>query len=111
MNIIIKPTNNCNFDCLYCYNAGASTSRVMSVEEAKRIINKVYTASDDRTIRFIWHGGEPLLMGEDFYRNILEYTQEIESSSRRIKHSIQTNGFLLRTEYIDLFTMCKVPVK
>ena len=53
---------------------------------------------------FDWHGGEPLLMGVDFYETIINAQQQlINSHSIEFKNAIQTNGILLTEKYLKFF--------
>jgi len=49
----------------------------------------------------IWHGGEPLLAGIDFFKKIVELQALIKNHI--FENSIQTNGTLLNYEYLDFF--------
>jgi uncharacterized protein len=55
-------------------------------------------------VHFCWHGGEPLLMGLDFYKEVVR-VQNIITSRDNVKFSnvIQTNGVLISEEWISFF--------
>jgi len=52
-------------------------------------------------LHLIWHGGEPLLVGSTFYREIIEIENEY-SSRIKITNSIQSNGTLLNQEFASI---------
>lgn len=84
MTIIIKPTFNCNFRCLYCYLANdiKADDFMMDVEVAKSIVKQAidYCCLNHRKkLTLIWHGGEPLLWGNDKFRHAPEELQVIAS--------------------------------
>jgi len=70
---------------------------------AKKIVKDI--AADEQenestTAEIIWHGGEPLLAGIDFYKSIFDYQKRFPIS---FKQSFQTNGELMTQEWCDLF--------
>jgi radical SAM protein with 4Fe4S-binding SPASM domain len=54
-------------------------------------------------VEIIWHGGEPLLMGPEFYKNVHYYSSTLLEPSVRIKHSIQSNLLLYDDSLYDIF--------
>jgi uncharacterized protein len=52
---------------------------------------------------FIWHGGEPLLLGRDFYKKAVWLQQKFRRDGQLITNTLQTNGTLLDDEWLDLF--------
>lgn len=105
LNIIIKPTHFCNFNCKYCYNEDLRTP-LMTLETLENVIKKscnyIKNNNNCNGIDFIWHGGEPLINGIDFFRNVIEL-EKLYSKNLKIINSIQTNGFLLDKNWIDFF--------
>lgn len=66
---IIKAVSSCNLACSYCsaeQYMDHSRSSVMSNSVLKRVIEEIGRTQERP--RFLWHGGEPLLAGKDFYR-------------------------------------------
>ena len=58
----------------------------------------------DKNITFIWQGGEPLLIGIDFYKRAIEYGKILAKKfNKNIYHSIQTNGTLINDEWAKFF--------
>jgi len=58
---------------------------------------------DQNDIEFIWHGGEPLLAGLDFYRKAVEFQHAWEQKGRKITNFIQTNATLVTSEWARFF--------
>jgi uncharacterized protein len=56
-------------------------------------------ASPDTIIRFSWHGGEPTLLGLDYFHHIVEIQKRHQSDQKRIINGIQTNGTLLTAKW------------
>jgi len=72
----------------------------MDAEIAGQTIAKVAQyCGEGRKIHFVWHGGEPLLAGLEFFRVISSECKKLPS--HEIENSIQTNGYLLTQEIID----------
>lgn len=99
--IIVKPTYDCNMSCNYCSVEGHNTSPRMSLQTVDRLFERVTDfCGTDVPIYLIWHGGEPLLMGPDFYDYIGQKTKECAEST--IINALQTNATLLDHEFIDV---------
>lgn len=103
-SLMVKPTHDCNMNCEYCF-VSKLTREDRETKMPLEMVNKLYELLNKFTKRaeIIWHGGEPTLMGPDWYKNVIElskyYSQEIE-----ITHSMQSNGtlFMSNPEWINL---------
>ncbi len=103
---IIKPTYNCNMMCKYCSVYGYDVGSSMNLETVDVLFERaIEFCGNERAIYFIWHGGEPLLMGAEFYRYIGHKTEE--NKSIRIMNGIQSNALLLADEMIDIIIRYK----
>lgn len=103
ISLIIKPTNACNMRCKHCYHSNRGyDNRGMSVSVFEDICIK--TSIDYDRINIIWHGGEPTLMGVDFYEHIVSIENHIlEKNNVEVRNFIQTNASLIDEYYIDFF--------
>lgn len=106
---LIKPTNNCNLRCKYCFidNNIKSSSQIMPIDIAKKAIDQIakFILSPHNTSNkcsILWHGGEPLFWGASKYRAILCYMHETYPNVAW-KNSIQTNLTLITDEHIQVF--------
>ncbi len=99
ISLMLKPTLSCNLNCKYCYHSDIRTSEKMSIETFEKIINKCIKYDE---IKIIWHGGEPLLMGIDFFNKCIQIQK---NSKLNIQNIIQTNLTLLNDEWIKFFIM------
>jgi len=99
---IVKPVNGlCNLACSYCYTSGLKERIAkdrMQPEILKAMID--FFCHDQDDIEFIWHGGEPLLAGLDFYRRAVEFQHVWEKQGKKIKNFLQTNATLITPEWI-----------
>ena len=94
--VIAKPTRVCNADCQYCSSPpleemGAEWEPEWNFEKFKFYFDKVYPSMISGSY-WIWHGGEPMLMGPEFYIKCDEYVKEqIKITGRQVFFSMQTN--------------------
>ena len=107
-NIMIKPVGSlCNLRCRYCYYLdkadiyGGKEPR-MTCEMLETFIREYIAANDVPEVLFNWHGGEPLLMGLDFYRKAIQL-QKKYASGKRIRNALQTNATLVTAEWAAFF--------
>lgn len=107
-NIMLKPAGSlCNLDCNYCYYLdkadiyGGREPR-MTEEMLEEVVREYIAANDVPEVTFNWHGGEPLVLGIDFYKKAIEFEQKY-AGGKIIHNTIQTNGTLLNREWTSLF--------
>ena len=107
-NIMLKPAGSlCNLDCADCYYLdkaalyGGREPR-MSPEVLERVTRAYIEANDVPEVQFIWHGGEPLVMGVDFFRRAVSF-QKRYAGDKKVFNSVQTNGTLLTPEWARFF--------
>jgi len=98
--LLIKPAGpDCNLRCSYCFYADkaarfAAGPHRMNDETLERLVQS-YLQADQQHYLFSWQGGEPTLMGLDFYRKVVELQQEYCRDGRPVGNALQTNGCLL----------------
>lgn len=102
ISVLIMPTDYCNMNCVYCFNDRRSgvKNKTMSLDILRRIFEITIPFYDD--IKFIWHGGEPVSMGRDFYQKAIELQKEININNAKITNSIQSNLTLLDDDFVEL---------
>ncbi len=104
--LVIQPTALCNLDCTYCYVPDRLDSRRLPISLLETLLRAVRCSritEEQKELRILWHAGEPLAAGIDFYRQALEVTERIMGDRWRVRHSIQTNGTLITDEWCELF--------
>jgi uncharacterized protein len=108
-HIMTKPRGAiCNLDCKYCYFLSKerlypdSDFRMSEnlLEEYTRQYIEAQRASE---VTFAWQGGEPLLMGLEFYQQAISYQQKHARRGMRITNSLQTNGVTLDDAWCRFF--------
>ena len=105
-NIMLKPAGSlCNLGCAYCYYLdkadlyGGREPR-MSETMLETVIREYIAANDVPEVTFNWHGGEPLVLGLDFYRKAMDLERKY-ADGKTIHNTLQTNGTLLTPEWAD----------
>lgn len=98
--VFVKPVgDSCNLMCDYCFNASSpNKSERMSMETYQNILEMI---KDIPNITMIFHGGEPLLMGHDFFDNALSMQSDILNDNN-VTTTIQTNLISLDDNWIDI---------
>ncbi len=77
INILLMPTELCNMNCQYCFHECFHENKGrMTLETLDRIYE--VTCNNIKSVQFVWHGGEPLLMGVDFFKYAIEKQKEYE---------------------------------
>ena len=107
-SIMLKPAGSaCNLDCHYCYYLDKAVQyggrqAVMSDELLELYVKQYIEANEVPTVQFCWHGGEPLLLGVDFYRKAMDFQQKY-ADGKKIENILQTNSTLVDEAWCDLF--------
>ncbi len=105
-SILIKPSGpDCNLNCTYCFyldKAGLFPNdkvHRMSEEVLEELIRQAMQQSP-QNISMSWQGGEPTLMGLDFFKKVVELEQKY-GNGKIVGNGFQTNGYLLNEEWAD----------
>ena len=107
-HVLAKPTGAvCNLDCKYCFFLSKEMlypdSRFRMSEETLdsylRQLIESHAGMPEVTIA--WQGGEPTLMGLDFFRRAMEHVARHRRPSTTIEHTMQTNGTELTEEWCE----------
>jgi len=105
IHILAKPIGPlCNLNCDYCFYLEKKSlfpeekSFRMSDEVLSAYITKYITSQSTSVVEFVWQGGEPTLLGLDFFRRVVEL-QKPFTHEKNIVNSLQTNGTLLDDEW------------
>ena len=104
--VFVKPIGSiCNLSCEYCYYLkkiqlypGGESFCMPDIILEEYIVQHI-EASAEPVIRFSWHGGEPTLLGLDYFRKIVAIQRKYQPSDQRIANGIQTNGTLLDEDW------------
>lgn len=107
-HVMIKPgSSTCNLDCRYCFYLskralpnGPGTGR-MSDEVLEQFIRQYIEGVTGDEVVFSWQGGEPTLLGLDFFRKVLSLENKYARSGQKIENDLQTNGTLINEEWCE----------
>lgn len=105
---MVKPVGSlCNMRCKYCYYLDKKSlyggrEPFMNDNLLEKYVQNTIEGNNAPVIYFVWHGGEPLLAGKEFFKKAVKY-QAIYGKGRKIENSIQTNGLLIDREWCSFF--------
>ena len=109
-HVMAKPTGaQCNLDCAYCFFLSKEMlypdSRFRMAEELLETYLRQLIEAHSRVpeVTIAWQGGEPTLMGLDFFRRSVEIAQRYLRPGQRAAYTIQTNGTRLDEEWAAFF--------
>jgi serine-type anaerobic sulfatase-maturating enzyme len=109
-HLLAKPTGAvCNLDCSYCFFLSKEMlypgSRFRMADELlEAYVEQLIEAhAGVPEVAIAWQGGEPTLMGVDFFRRSVELAEECLQPGQRATYTIQTNGTLLDEEWAAFF--------
>ena len=103
--VLLKPRGSiCNLDCSYCYflekrNLYPGSRFHMSDEVLEQFTLQYIAAQPVDEAVFGWQGGEPTLMGLDFFERAMAAQRRHARPGMRVLNSLQTNGTLLDNEW------------
>lgn len=111
--VIVKVISTCNLACQYCY----ATDRLgkvrpdtfMSYDTLRKVVRQ-WAKFETPIVRYIWHGGEPLLAGIEFFEEIVNLQKTYHNTRQIVRNSIQTNATLLTSEWAEFFAAHKFNV-
>lgn len=101
ISVLIKPSSSqCNINCKYCFYNDVAENRsqksfgFMSIDTLEETIKRIFeVAGNYASIAF--QGGEPTLIGIDFYENYIKLIEKYNVNRIVVQSSIQTNGILI----------------
>src|SRR5512140_1844239 len=106
-HVLAKPVGPiCNLDCKYCFYLDKETLYPderkwrMSDEVLEAYIRQYIEAQPGEEVAFTWQGGEPTLLGVDFFRKVV-LLQKKYAAGKKVANALQTNGVLLDREWCD----------
>ena len=105
LHVVAKPIGPaCNLDCAYCFYLekqslyGLGEDFRMADEVLGTFIRSYIETQPTPVVEFVWQGGEPTLLGLDFFRRVVELQQPF-APVKTIKNALQTNGTLLNEDW------------
>jgi uncharacterized protein len=108
-HVLAKPTGPiCNLDCEYCFFLSKEMLYPgdrfrMADELLETYLRQLLESHLTPDVTIAWQGGEPTMMGLDFFRRSVELVDELKQPDQRIQYTIQTNGVLIDEEWAEFF--------
>ena len=107
-HVMLKPGGSaCNLDCVYCFylskerlSSGPGSGR-MSDALLETLTRQYIEGVTGEEVIFTWQGGEPTLLGLDFYRRAIELQKKYARPDLTIQNDLQTNGTLLDEKWCE----------
>ena len=109
IHVLAKPAGAiCNLACSYCFFLNKEllypgSKFRMSDEVLESYILQLIKAHRIPQVAVAWQGGEPTLMGIDFYRRAIELQEKYRKPGMTFENTMQTNGTLLDDEWCRFF--------
>jgi len=108
-HVMAKPTGaRCNLACDYCFflkkdRLYPESDFRMSDETMEAYVRQTIEGHSVPEVTIAWQGGEPTLMGLDFYRRAVAAEKRYARPGLRVENSFQTNGVLIDEEWCRFF--------
>jgi uncharacterized protein len=108
-HVMAKPTGaKCNLECDYCFflkkdRLYPGSDFRMSDETMEAYIRQTVEGHRVPQVTIAWQGGEPTLMGLDFFKRAVMFEKKYARPGQRIENSFQTNGILIDEEWCRFF--------
>ncbi|MFM1842558.1 MAG: hypothetical protein RLZZ490_1294 [Cyanobacteriota bacterium] len=109
IHVMAKPTGAiCNLNCSYCFfldkeELYPGSKFRMSDDVLETYIKQLIAAHQTPQVTVAWQGGEPTLMGLDFFRQAIAYQEKYRKPGMTFENTLQTNGTLLTDEWCEFF--------
>jgi uncharacterized protein len=104
-HIMTKPVGSlCNLACSYCFYLEKAhlypdtRNFRMQSDVLESYVRDYIAAQPGPVVSFAWQGGEPTLLGVDWFRNVVALQQRY-TAGKTIENAFQTNGVLLDDEW------------
>ncbi len=100
-------SEDCNLACGYCYYStcrGRPPPKHQRIDQAPLIkAVREYLSLSRGSAQFVWQGGEPLLAGADFFKDVVALQARHAPPNTVIRNALQTNGTLLNEDWARFF--------
>lgn len=105
-HVLTKPIGpSCNLECEYCFYLDKDqlyperSDFSMSEETLETFVRQYIEAQPGPHVSFAWQGGEPTLLGVDFFRKVVQFQEQYAPPEMTVINALQTNGTLLDEEW------------
>jgi uncharacterized protein len=104
-HLLSKPSGStCNIDCTYCFFLSKEAlypddKHRMSQATLETYLRQLMESHRTPEVTVAWQGGEPTLMGVDYFRKSVELVEKYRRPGQQVQHTFQTNGIALDDEW------------
>lgn len=109
LTIMVKPVSAmCNMSCRYCFYHDVASHRQqysygrMTADTLEQLVRRALIYADGQA-SFCFQGGEPMLAGLPFFRDLIRFQKMYRGRGVKISNAIQTNGLLINEEWASFF--------
>jgi len=108
-HLLAKPTGAiCNLDCQYCFFLSKEqlypgSKFRMADDLLETYIQQLLEAHQTPEVTIAWQGGEPTLMGLEFFQRSIELVDKHKKPGQQVSHTLQTNGTRLDDDWGQFF--------
>ena len=108
-HLLVKPTGPiCNLDCEYCFFLSKEMLYPgdrfrMADQMLETYLSQLLESHRTPDVAIAWQGGEPTMMGLDFFRRYVELVEQLRKPHQRVAYTIQTNGTLIDERWAEFF--------
>ncbi len=108
-HLLAKPTGPiCNLDCEYCFFLSKEMLYPgdrfrMADELLETYLIQLLESHRTPEVTVAWQGGEPTMMGLDFFKRSVELVDKLRKPGQSVSHTIQTNGTLIDEQWATFF--------
>ena len=109
VHLLIKPaSSHCNLGCRYCFYDDVSHNRhvpsygMMTEATLEELVKKTMDYAEG-SCTFAFQGGEPTLVGLDFYKELIKFQKKYAKPHLEVHNAIQTNGMVVDEEWAKFF--------
>lgn len=115
--VILKVIERCNINCSYCYffngiddsyKSHAARIKLSTVQQLADYFKNACSINKIKTLRFDFHGGEPLLLKTDYLASICDILIQSLNGVTNLEFTLQTNAMLINPDWIELFNRYKI---
>lgn len=110
LHVMTKPIGAaCNIDCRYCYYLSKQDlldyqpgcTPKLEGEALETYIRDYIEGQNTPEIIFTWQGGEPTLLGLEYFEHVVALQQKYCPDGITISNDLQTNGILLNDQWCE----------
>ncbi len=109
MTLLIKPASgSCNMKCKYCFYTDEMENRetknygFMNIATLENVLKKTIDYADG-ICSIVFQGGEPTLIGLDYFKNFVSIVNKFNKKECNMQYSLQTNGYQLNNSWAKFF--------